>query len=57
MNLLEKIIGRIKKPFNQKIFGITGGFSNIDKKCLYLSDRLNELANYVLEKNDINFLD
>jgi len=31
--------------------------SNIDKKCLYLSDRLNELANYVLEKNNINFLD
>ena len=31
--------------------------SNIDKKCLYLSDRLNELANHVLEKNNINFLD
>ena len=31
--------------------------SNIDKKCLYLSDRLNELANCVLEKNNINFLD
>ena len=30
--------------------------SNIDKKCLYLSDRLNELANYVLETNHINIL-
>ena len=31
--------------------------SNIDETCLYLSDRLYEFANYVLEKNNINFLD
>ena len=31
--------------------------SAIDKKCLYLSDRLNELANYVLETNNINILE
>ena len=31
--------------------------SDVDKKCLYLSDRLNELANYVLETNNINILE
>jgi len=31
--------------------------SNIDETCLYLSDRLNEFANYVLKKNNINFFD
>ena len=31
--------------------------SKIDEKCLILSYRLNELANYVLETNNINLLD
>ncbi len=33
-SLLTKIIARIKKPFYLKIFGITGGFKNTDKRCL-----------------------
>jgi len=31
--------------------------SKIDEKCLTLSYKLNELANYVLETTNINLLD
>ena len=33
-SLLEKIIGRLKKPFYQKVFSITNGFIQLDKRCL-----------------------
>lgn len=33
-SLLEKIIGRLKKPFYQKVFGLTNGFTQLDKRCL-----------------------
>ena len=42
----------IEKKFLENISS-----SKIDEKCLNLSYRLNELANYVLETNNINLLD
>ena len=35
--LLEKAIGRIKRPFYQKVNGLTNGFKQLDKRCfLYM---------------------
>ena len=42
----------IEKKFLENISS-----SKIDEKCLNLSYRLNELANYVLETNNINLLE
>ena len=33
-SLLEKIMGRLKKPFYKKVFGLTNGFTQLDKRCL-----------------------
>jgi len=32
--LLEKVIGRLKRPFYQKVSGLTNGFTSLDKRCL-----------------------
>ena len=33
-SLLEKVIGRFKRPFYQKVNGLTNGFKQLDKRCL-----------------------
>ena len=33
-SLLEKVIGRLKKPFYKKVYGLTNSFTQLDKRCL-----------------------
>ena len=33
-SLLEKVIGSLKRPFYQKVNGLTNGFTQLDKRCL-----------------------